>query len=86
MKLRRLPLAFAAFAVAGLAAAPAAAAGGAAGGFVEICTAHGSAWIKLPGDLDREPARKGDGAAGGCAHMLCPRGDGPQRKKGRSGG
>ena len=72
----------AAAAVIGLAAAPAAAEGGR---WIEICTANGSAWKKLPptgtpGDRDtrREQA--------GCAHALCPRGQEPARKRTGTGG
>jgi hypothetical protein len=72
-------------ALLGIGAAPAAAAAGGSGRFVEICTAHGSAWIELPQPDEEGPVRKRDGAAAGCAHALCPRGKGPERKKAAPG-
>jgi hypothetical protein len=77
---RAAPLSLCAAAVLGLAAAPAAAPGGAAT-MVEICTARGSKWVKLPDDpaAPRQPNKRVDGMA--CAHMLCPRGHALERKR-----
>lgn len=81
MRARLLPLTLSAAAAAGLAAAAPAAAVAAESGFVEICTSRGSSWVKLPRQADGPAAPDRGGDQAGCAHALCPRGSGPDRKK-----